>query len=362
RHMPAGHAALGNVLFAPLMLEGVPCGLMGLANKPGGFTKRDARVAMGFGELAAVALKNSRMLEALASSEKSLRESQELFKSFMNTGPVVAFMKDEEGRYVYVNTPGERFLGIGRGEWGGKTDCDLFPEEVAKQMREHDLVVLSSDEGAEFPETVRVSGGVQHMLTFKFPFRDAGGRRFLAGMSIDVSDRVRAEEALRDSEEKFRSLVETTSDWMWEVDTNGVYTYTSPRVKDLLGYEPVEILGKTPFDLMPPEEGRRVGKIFAEITASHKPFDGLENTNVHKDAHLVVLETSGRPIFGPDGLFMGYRGIDRDITERKHAEAEIARLAKFPSENPNPVLRVSRDGAVVYANTAGASLLEKWGT
>jgi PAS domain S-box-containing protein len=139
----------------------------------------------------------------------------------------------------------------------------------------------------------------------------------------DVSERKRAEETLRRSEQRFRNLVETTSDWVWEVDENCVYTYASPRIYDLLGYRPEEVLGKTPFDLMPPAENERVASIFDPIMTQHAPFRGLENTNQHRDGRLVVLETSGVPFFDTDGRFLGYRGIDRDITARKRAEEAL---------------------------------------
>jgi len=118
-------------------------------------------------------------------------------------------------------------------------------------------------------------------------------------------------------EERFRNLVETTSDWVWEVDEGCVYTYVSPRVRDILGYDPGEILGKRPFDLMPPAEATRVAELFEPIAAARVPFHTLENVNLHRDGRLVVLETNGVPFFDSDGEFRGYRGIDRDITERK---------------------------------------------
>ena len=97
----------------------------------------------------------------------------------------------------------------------------------------------------------------------------------------------------------------------------------APKVKDLLGYEPNEIIGKSPFDLMPVDESQRISDIFHSIIESRKPFAAIENTNLHKDGRRLVLETSGVPIFDKDGNFSGYRGIDRDITERKKAEEEI---------------------------------------
>lgn len=134
-----------------------------------------------------------------------------------------------------------------------------------------------------------------------------------------------AEEALRESRKRYQDLVESLSDWVWEVDGNAVYTYVSPKVRDLLGYGPEEVIGKTPFDLMPPAEARRVKEIFGPFAERHEPFHSLENVNRHKDGHLVVIETSGAPFFGKDGTFRGYRGVDREIGERKRVEAALRR-------------------------------------
>ena len=140
---------------------------------------------------------------------------------------------------------------------------------------------------------------------------------------IDITDRKRAEEAIRKSEQRFRNLTEITSDWIWEIDKNACYTYVSPKIYDMLGYDPEEIIGKTPFDLMRPDESDRVSKIFNNIASLYQLFSCIENINIHKDGHPVVFETSGVPIFDSDGKFCGYRGIDRDITERKQIEEEL---------------------------------------
>jgi PAS domain S-box-containing protein len=171
----------------------------------------------------------------------------------------------------------------------------------------------------------------------------------------NLEDRKRAEEALRESEERFRALTESTSDWVWEVDVDGVYTYTSPKVKDLLGYEPEEVIGKTPFDLMPPEEAKRVAEEFQAIVESQRSFARLENTNRHKDGRLVVLESSGVPFFDADGRLCGYRGIDRDITERKKLEEmkdEFIGLVSHELRTPLTVVM----GAVNTALSEGSRL------
>ena len=84
------------------------------------------------------------------------------------------------------------------------------------------------------------------------------------------------EEKLRVSEEKFRTLVETTSDFIWEVDESGTYSYVSPQVRELLGYEPEELIGKTPFDFMQPDEALRVAAEFTRLVDSRLPISSLE--------------------------------------------------------------------------------------
>ncbi|MDJ0767011.1 MAG: PAS domain S-box protein, partial [Myxococcota bacterium] len=104
------------------------------------------------------------------------------------------------------------------------------------------------------------------------------------------------EAALRESEKRFRSLTESTSDWIWQVDANGEYTYVSPRSVEMLGYEPQEFIGRTAFDFMRPEEANRVREIFEGFAAEKKPFERVENVCLHKDGREVVMETSGVPI------------------------------------------------------------------
>lgn len=142
----------------------------------------------------------------------------------------------------------------------------------------------------------------------------------------EAKEREKKDLELLRSKERFRGLVETTSDWVWEVDRNGVYTYVSPQVSELLGYSAEELIGKTPFDLMPDEEADRVREIFKGIVESKRPFSALENMNIHKDGRTVVLETGGTPYFDGEGNLLGYRGIDRDVTQRKQAEEDKKRM------------------------------------
>ncbi len=154
----------------------------------------------------------------------------------------------------------------------------------------------------------------------------------------------KAEVELSESEKRFRNLIEVTSDWVWEVDEKIVYTYVSPKIRSILGYEPEEVLGKTPFDLMAQDEAHRITDNFRSITASQEAFNLLESVNIHKDGHPVVMETSGVPLFDVNGKFLGYRGIDRDITERMRAEEEIRKNEK----RYRRLFEQSNDGIMIH--------------
>jgi len=161
------------------------------------------------------------------------------------------------------------------------------------------------------------------------------------------TERDAAELALRESEERFRSLVETSSDWIWEVDTDWKYRYVSPKVRELLGYEPEELIGQSPFDFMAEEDAHTVRSAFMNIIELKQPITGLQNRNIHKAGHIVVLETNGVPVFNEQGKITGYRGIDRNITDRRRAQEALQRSEQkyrtlFTSIN-DPILIYNQD-------------------
>jgi len=205
-------------------------------------------------------------------------------------------------------------------------------EEALRVLKESGLdlpfIVVSGSIGEEIAVRIMKAGAQDYLMKGDLARLAPAVERELREAKARQAHQ-RAEEARRESEERYRHLVESCNDWVWEVDQDGIYTYASPHCRDLLGYEPEEIIGKTPFDLMPPEEARRVSEVFAAIAADRRPFRGLENTNRHKNGHLVVLETNGAPVIDGQGRFMGYRGMDRDITQRKAHEREIERLNRL---------------------------------
>lgn len=144
------------------------------------------------------------------------------------------------------------------------------------------------------------------------------------------------QKALASSEFRFRSIVETSTDWIWEVDRNWNYTYASPSINAILGYQPEEIIRQNLFQSMPKEERERLLPLYREFALHKRSIFDSETINIHKNGQKRVLLTSATPIINDKQELTGYRGIDRDITLYKDADrltqekeaAEIANRAK----------------------------------
>ncbi len=139
--------------------------------------------------------------------------------------------------------------------------------------------------------------------------------------------RKRSEEALQKSEKRFRDVADNALEWIWEVDSNGKYTYVSPVVERILGYKPEEILQKHFYDLFYPDDKEELKRAAFEVFAGKEGFREFINRNVHKNGKVVWLSTSGIPIIDERGELVGYRGADIDITEQKQAEDALRESA-----------------------------------
>ena len=136
-------------------------------------------------------------------------------------------------------------------------------------------------------------------------------------------------EIINRSEDRFQQLVESTNDWVWEVNSSGKYQYISKQIENILGYSASELIGKTPFDFMSETEALRVSNIFEELKNNNQKIVNLENINIHKDGHEVTLLSNGSPFFDAYGNLLGFRGIDKDISDLKTKEKELKQLAYY---------------------------------
>ena len=262
--------------------------------------------------------------------EDLLRKHKEV-SNIISRSPAVAFLwKNLEGWPVeYVSENVEKLFGYTSDEFISGSikydrvvfheDLDRVAGEVSKFSKDNNTVSFQHK-----PYRIITKNGVIKWIddtTFIRRDKEANITHY-DGIVIDITDRKKAEKKLKESEEKFRSMIETTSDWVWEVDAKGAFTYSSPKVKDFLGYEPEEVVGKRLFDFLQPEGRETIEHVFMEKIIKREPIYYVENTRIHKNGTHIILETSAVPVLSEEGVPVGYRGIDRNITHR----SEIKRI------------------------------------
>jgi len=289
-------------------------------------------------------------------AEEALSESEDKYRKLFELGSDALFLIEvETGRILDLNDTALKMYGYSREETlqMKNTDFSAEPAQTRQATVEHEQQIPvryhKKKDGTIFPTDISVAYFTWY------------GKEVCIAAIRDITQRKRAEEALRESERRFSDVAENALEWIWEVDANGKYTYASPAVKKILGYKPEEVVTKHFYDLFHPDEREELKESAFKVFTKKQPFREFMNRNVHKNGEIVWLSTSGVPIVDDEGKLIGYRGADMDITERKQAEKEIESLAKFPSENPNPVLRVAKDGTILYANKASLPLLNAWG-
>ncbi len=262
--------------------------------------------------------------------EEDLRTSEEYFRALIENAWDAIAIVNAEGVMLYESPSSARILGYEPEEIVGKNLAEFVrPEDIAaiagtfRRFRTEPGSIVMVDAGFRHKDGhyIECEGTLQNFL------HDPKINGVVANYR-DVTDRRRAEEAIRSSEERFRNLVEATSDWVWEVDPNGTYTYASPNVREVMGYEVGEVIGKSIFDYMPARESSRFSKIFRSHVAKKEAFTFVESPRIHKDGRVIVVETSGVPFFGDGGHLLGYRGIGRDITDRKRIEKDLENSLK----------------------------------
>ncbi|WP_342350047.1 PAS domain S-box protein [uncultured Nitrospira sp.] len=272
-------------------------------------------------------------------AEDALRESEERFARFMQHLPGLAWIKDLQGRYVYANETAEQVFHTPCERLYGRTDEDLFPEEVAACFRENDRQALVTEKGVQVVETLRHRDGVlHHAIVNKFPILGTDGRPILiGGMAVDITKRKQAEKALLESETEARRLLKLNQtimgnmgEGMYTVDTEGLVTYVNPEAERMFGWKSSELLGRMMHDIthfkypdgtpFPIEECagfqvRRHGKILRNF----------EDTFIRKDGSFFPVSYSASPLRDHEDEIIGLVIVFQDITERKQTEEELRR-------------------------------------
>jgi PAS domain S-box-containing protein/putative nucleotidyltransferase with HDIG domain len=266
----------------------------------------------------------------LATAEKL--KAQDYLQAVLDATGDGLILIDAKGTVVAVNKATARLTGYPGEELLGKSFevLQMLPLNTVADIQSRLRGIMSGLETPPFEAKVYSNSGERLILEIQLsPWKKAdkvvGAVALMKGASGGKGSTVIPS---RGSDERFRDLVETTSDLVWELNDKAIYTYISPHVYDTLGYKPEEVLGRTPFDFMPLQEARRLTSILTTAFTAQKPFRFVQAANLHKSGHTVFLETSGVPFYDRTGKLLGYRGIHRDVTERRETEEQVQQTLK----------------------------------
>ena len=287
----------------------------------------------------------------LKRAEKALHKSEAKFRTLAeNTGDIL-YSADRDGMITYISPQVHRYglepeHMISRHLWDFVVPPDM--EHIESEYRK------SIETGEEFPTVARVEdagGNTVWLEDLGTVQRDESGAIVgVTGVLRDVTERKRAEDALRQSEERFRLMAETSIDFIYQLDRNGAVTYTSPALKAALGYEAHEVEG-TPFmSYMPESDLPEIQKDFMRAIAGER-IERLEVRIRHRDGHLVHMETNVVPTI-KNVTIVGVSGIARDITERKRAFEDRLRLETAVEQAAEIIIITDRQGTIQYVNPA----------
>ena len=256
-------------------------------------------------------------------AQEALRKSEELFRLFMDNSPAPAWMKDERGRYVYMNRPWQKHYGVEPEEHLGKSDFEIVPPEVAEEFCRNDRVALAAGQPITITEEAPgPDGKLFSWMTFKFRFEDVGGRMFVAGIALDVTERRRAEQVLQESEERFRIMADGCPTMMWVTDAEGGNQFINQAYREFAGTTYQEVEGRKWQLLLHPDDAAEYVRAFERALREHTPFRAEARVR-RADGQWRWLASDAAPRLSSDGEFLGLVGLSPDITERRQAEQTL---------------------------------------
>ena len=288
---------------------------------------------------------------AMHRARAALETSERRFRTFMENSPVLVFIKDEIGRYVFANRVGRALLAP---DWAGKTDAEMLPAEVAARIMANDRQVLATDA----PATFDLRMGDMRLRSTKFPLRDALGRRYVGAVTIDVT-------AERLSEEQLQLVTDTTSAGMVRVSADLRYLWVNRVFAAWAGRTPEQIAGRPIVEVIGPDGLRALAPSIDELRAGRR----VEYERLAHYAHLGLrwIYSVAEPTFDAAGRPDGWVAVVSDIHERKMAQEALREsdrrkdefLATLAHELRNPLAPI-RNAVSLLARQQGLAPQVEW--
>jgi len=301
--------------------------------------------------------KLEREIEERKRVEAELRISQDRFHSFIDNGPFAAFVKDADGKYVYVNKYVERSSQIATARWLGKSDAELFPSAELARCLQDDRRVMDDNASIQIDETTAwPGGGVQHWTTMKFPLPGADGRRLLGGLAIDITEVRKAEHESRDSEARLLLALEAgrQGTFSWDMATDRIRASDTFAV--LHGWPPgrSEVSVEESLARVHPDDKHLLEALMEDAIEGRVP-ERIAYRVVWADGGVHWVEGIGRLFRDASGKPSQVVGVISDVTERKRAESDLRdseeRFRLLATHAPIGIIQSDSEGRTFFVNS-----------
>lgn len=362
-------------LYLPIRLRENTIGVLILSSvgETYSFTDEEIQLLQGFANQAAQIIDNisnfdklkkyaaelEQQIEHRKEAEYSLRESEYFANAISNNTPAMLWIYDlEKKQNLWTNAVHKAFFNQKYSDTAELKYDDvsqfIHPDDFSELLKKTDELINNPKiQKISLELRIRQQDGWKWMnaITTTFKVGEQKKTTQILGALFDIDDRKKAEEVIRQNEERFRQVAETNQTVIWEINTEGIYTYVSPMAEKIWGYKPEELVGKVSYFNLHPEEGRKEFKErsmkFVTETGS---FNDLVNPIQKRDGSIIWVTTNGVPIFDEYGNLTGYRGSDQDITERLLAENELRKFKTISDQANYGTAITNLDGTIIYVN------------
>jgi len=283
---------------------------------------------------------------AMHAARRRAEASEEKFRRFMENAPAAVFIKDDAGRYVYMNAAAQGIVGVP--DWQGKTDDELLPLEAAREVRTHDARMREAQAPGEFDLKV----GERQFHSTKFPLRDAGGRLLIGAVSMDVTEQARAAEELRRQREELRLVTDTMPAGVVRVSADLHYVWVNRVFASWVGKTPDEIIGRPVGEVIGENDWHDL-RPFVERTLRGERVEYERPARFAAGERWIhsVMEPTRDPSGAPNGLVAVVSDIhDRKLMEETLHQAERRKdefLATLAHELRNPLAPIRNAVAIL---------------
>jgi PAS domain S-box-containing protein len=347
---PAGHIPIRRFLSTPALVDGQLFGSIALANAPRDYTDRDLTAVARLAELYAFTLHRRR-------ADEALRESQDRRALIFNCASDAMFLMEVEpgGTYrcVSVNQSYLTSTGFTEDRLIGRTPEEILPPPAAANAIDRYQEVVRTGRPIRYEESVDLPARHVVVETTLTPICDPAGRcTHLLGASREITERKQAEEALRASEERFRTLINASPDGICAAAPDGRVTYASQRALELFGYQHAdEVNGRSLAEFLAPEERARAGTRVARMAIGER-LRPAEYIGLRKDGSRFLLESNPAVVLDASGQPVSLLFVLRDTTERRRAEEELRRAKRESETAAEAAQAANRAKTIFLANVS----------